>query len=114
MFHRRSSRTSRTSLEAASDPTHPHAESEGESEEALTSLVGVIQAIVSLYAMEEEGCDRIRYIDAGQLHIAFLLKAPLYLVAISDWAEPEAVVRRLAPGPLPAHLPLPLPIAARG
>lgn len=83
------------SSSAASHPAATRAESESErdSEEALTSLVGVIQAIVSLYAMEEEGCDRIRYIDAGQLRIAFLLKAPLYLVAISDWGEPEAVLR---------------------
>lgn len=33
-----------------------------------------------------------RYIDAGDLKIAFYLKSPLYLVATSDWGEPESVV----------------------
>ena len=61
-----------------------------DSEESLTSLVGVVQAIVSLCAIEN---DRIRYINAGSLRIAFLLKSPLYLIAVSDWLEPETVVR---------------------
>ena len=30
--------------------------------------------------------------DAGATKIAFLLKAPLYLVCVSDWNEPESVV----------------------
>ena len=34
-----------------------------------------------------------RYIDAGQLKIAFLLKSPIYLVAASEWGEPETVLR---------------------
>ena len=54
-------------------------------DEEFTSLVGVIQAIISLYAVEN---DRIRYIDAGKLKIAFFLKNPIYLVAVSDWGEP--------------------------
>lgn len=33
-----------------------------------------------------------RYIDAGDLRIAFYLKAPIYLVAVSDWCEPESLV----------------------
>ncbi|KAK9893695.1 DUF254-domain-containing protein [Cystobasidium minutum MCA 4210] len=63
---------------------------EEDSEEMLTSLVGVIQAIISLYAVEN---DMIRYIDAGDLRIAFYLKAPIYLVAVSDWCEPESLLR---------------------
>lgn len=63
-----------------------------DTEEALTSLVGVVQAIVSLYAIEN---DRIRYINAGPRKISFLLKSPLYYVAVSEWGEPETVVGRL-------------------
>lgn len=33
-----------------------------------------------------------RYVDAGGTRIAFLLKAPLYLVCASEWGEPESVV----------------------
>ncbi|BGP58154.1 Vacuolar fusion protein mon1 [Rhodotorula sphaerocarpa] len=61
------------------------------SEEAATGLVGVMQAIVSIFA--DEG-DRIRYIDAGQTRISFLLKAPLYLVVVSSQGEPEQVLRQ--------------------
>lgn len=83
---------------------------EEDSDEVLTSLVGVIQAIISLYAVENDmiryAClphasapsfdvprfTKPRYIDAGDLRIAFYLKAPIYLVAVSDWREPESVV----------------------
>lgn len=65
-------------------------EDEEDPEELLTSLVGVIQAIISLYAVEN---DTIRYIDAGELKIAFLLKAPIYLVAVSHLGEPESILR---------------------
>lgn len=54
----------------------------------------MVQAIISLYAVEN---DRIRYIDAGSLRIAFLLKSPLYYVAVSSWGEPEPVVRSFPP-----------------
>ncbi|POY73088.1 hypothetical protein BMF94_3926 [Rhodotorula taiwanensis] len=60
-------------------------------EEAATGLVGVMQAIVSIFA--DEG-DKIRYIDAGQTRISFLLKAPLYLVVVSSRGEPEPVLRQ--------------------
>lgn len=63
--------------------------SEDEDDEAVTTLVGVIQAIISIFA--DEG-DKIRYINAGQVKISFLLKAPLYFVCVSDWGEPESVV----------------------
>lgn len=33
-----------------------------------------------------------RYIDAGPVKIAALLKSPLYFFAVSDWGEPESVV----------------------
>ncbi|KAL8276925.1 hypothetical protein RQP46_010653 [Phenoliferia psychrophenolica] len=59
-------------------------------EEEATGYVGVMQAIISIFA--DEG-DRLRYVDAGTTKIAFLLKPPLYLVCVSDWGEPESVLR---------------------
>jgi len=53
-------------------------------------MVGVMQAIISIFA--DEG-DRIRYVDAGGTKIGFLLKAPLYLCCVSSWGEPESIVR---------------------
>lgn len=67
-------------------------------EEEATTYVGVMQAIVSIFA--DEG-DRIRYIDAGNTKIAFLLKAPLYLCCVSSWGEPESIV---SPGLGPASI----------
>ncbi|GJN94002.1 hypothetical protein Rhopal_007065-T1 [Rhodotorula paludigena] len=64
-------------------------------EESATGLVGVMQAIVSIFA--DEG-DKIRfvqsYIDAGSTRISFLLKPPLYLVVVSSRGEPESVLRQ--------------------
>ncbi|GAA5866444.1 hypothetical protein JCM8547_000627 [Rhodosporidiobolus lusitaniae] len=60
-------------------------------EEQAAGLVGVMQAIVSIFA--DEG-DKIRYVNAGSTRIAFLLKPPLYLVVVSNgWGEPESVLR---------------------
>ncbi|GAA5979415.1 hypothetical protein JCM11641_005027 [Rhodosporidiobolus odoratus] len=60
-------------------------------EENAAGLVGVMQAIVSIFA--DEG-DKIRYITSGSTRIAFLLKPPLYLVVVSNgWGEPESVLR---------------------
>ncbi|GAA5970190.1 hypothetical protein JCM21900_005873 [Sporobolomyces salmonicolor] len=59
-------------------------------DEAATGLVGVMQAIVSIFA--DEG-DKIRYVDVGSMRISLLLKAPLYLVVASNWGEPESVLR---------------------
>ncbi|GAA5939966.1 hypothetical protein JCM1841_000904 [Sporobolomyces salmonicolor] len=59
-------------------------------DEAATGLVGVMQAIVSIFA--DEG-DKIRYVDVDSMRISLLLKAPLYLVVSSNWGEPESVLR---------------------
>ncbi|SGY20537.1 BQ5605_C016g08087 [Microbotryum silenes-dioicae] len=59
-------------------------------DEEATGYVGVMQAIISIFA--DEG-DKLRYVDAGKMKIAFVLKAPLYLVCVSDWGEPESVLR---------------------
>ncbi|KAK4056699.1 Vacuolar fusion protein mon1 [Microbotryomycetes sp. JL221] len=59
-------------------------------EEEATNFVGVMQAIISIFADER---DRLRYIDAGKTKIAFVLKPPIYLVVVSDWGEPESILR---------------------
>ncbi|KAH8921928.1 DUF254-domain-containing protein [Atractiella rhizophila] len=62
-----------------------------EDEEEATGQVGVMRAIISIF--EEDG-DMIRYVKADQnFRIAFMRKSPLYLVAASDWGEPESVLR---------------------
>nr|KIR50057.1 vacuolar fusion protein MON1 [Cryptococcus bacillisporus CA1280] len=60
------------------------------SEDDVTNLMGVAQALISIFADDN---DRLRYIIKGNHRIAFLLKAPLYLFCISDWGEPEHVLR---------------------
>ncbi|WVR04506.1 hypothetical protein IAU60_001510 [Kwoniella sp. DSM 27419] len=60
------------------------------SEDNITNLMGVAQALISIFAEED---DRIRCIIKGRYRIAFLLKAPLYLFCVSDWGEPEHVLR---------------------
>ncbi|ODN75472.1 hypothetical protein L202_06607 [Cryptococcus amylolentus CBS 6039] len=65
--------------------------SEGEvSNDAVINLMGVAQALISIVA--EDG-DRMRCILKGRHQIAFLLKSPLYLFCVSDWGEPEHVLR---------------------
>lgn len=49
-----------------------------------------MQAIISIFADQN---DRIRYIDAGPLRIAFVIKQHLYYIAVSDWGEPETALR---------------------
>ncbi|GAA5926652.1 guanine nucleotide exchange factor MON1 [Sporobolomyces koalae] len=59
-------------------------------EDMASGLVGVMQAIVSIFA--DEG-DKIRTVDTGNRRITFLLKSPLYLVVSSSWGEPESTLR---------------------
>ncbi|KAL7423328.1 Vacuolar fusion protein mon1 [Cryptotrichosporon argae] len=56
----------------------------------LTNITGVAQALISIFAADD---DRIRCIVKGKHRIAFLLKVPLYLFCVSDWGEPEHVLR---------------------
>jgi hypothetical protein len=51
--------------------------------------MGVVQALISTFAQDD---DRPKSIVKGNVRIAFLLKPPLYLFAVSDWGEPEHVV----------------------
>jgi hypothetical protein len=60
------------------------------SEDTITNLMGVAQALISIFA---EYDDKLRSIVRDGQRIAFVLKAPLYLFCVSDWGEPEHVVR---------------------
>ncbi|KAG8914733.1 Vacuolar fusion protein mon1 [Tulasnella sp. 417] len=59
-------------------------------EDDITSAMGIMQAIISIYA--DDG-DKIRCINAGSTRITFLLRPPLYYVCVSPWGEPESVTR---------------------
>ncbi|KAG9034429.1 Vacuolar fusion protein mon1 [Tulasnella sp. JGI-2019a] len=60
------------------------------SEEELTNVMGIMQALISVYA--DDG-DKLRCINAGKTRITFLLRAPLYYACVSSWGEPESVGR---------------------
>lgn len=62
-------------------------------ESKLAPTFGVLQALVSFVSDQN---DTLRYIKAGKLHIAFLMRGPLYLVAASSVGEPvEHTFRQL-------------------
>jgi hypothetical protein len=56
-----------------------------------TATLGVVQALISIFL--DDG-DRLRSIKSGQTRITFVLRPPLYYVAVSAWGEPESVVRK--------------------
>ncbi|KAF8551678.1 DUF254-domain-containing protein [Imleria badia] len=60
------------------------------SEDELSSTMGIIQALVSVFI--DDG-DKLRCINAGPLTITFLLRSPIYYVCASTWGEPESVTR---------------------
>ncbi|KAI0333661.1 DUF254-domain-containing protein [Cubamyces sp. BRFM 1775] len=62
----------------------------GHDAEGTTSLIGVIQALVSIFL--DDG-DKLRCINAGNTRIVFLLRPPLYYACVSAWGEPESVTR---------------------
>lgn len=59
-------------------------------EDTLTNLMGVVQALVSIFAEDD---DKLRSVVKGRTRIAFLIKPEMYLFAVSDWGEPEHVLR---------------------
>ncbi|KAI8924396.1 vacuolar fusion protein MON1 [Entophlyctis helioformis] len=59
-------------------------------ETKLSSFIGVIQAIISFYADED---DTLRSITAGGHLFVFLARGPLYLVAVSCTGESEEQLR---------------------
>ncbi|KIJ62584.1 hypothetical protein HYDPIDRAFT_176402 [Hydnomerulius pinastri MD-312] len=64
--------------------------SEDEDSDALSSTMGIVQALLSVFI--DDG-DKLRCINAGRLRIMFLLRSPLYYVCASMWGEPESVTR---------------------
>jgi hypothetical protein len=58
-------------------------------EDQTTNMMGVIQALISIYA---ESGDKLRSIKRGRHKIVFLLRSPVYLFGTSDWGEPDFVV----------------------
>lgn len=77
-----SSGSPRTGVEADSD----------EEDESSTTQVGVMQALISIFA--DEDSDKLRFIRQGDLLIVFLLRAPLYLVCVSSWSEEPSTLRQ--------------------
>lgn len=61
----------------------------GKDEDALSSTMSLVQALMSIFI--DEG-DKLRCINAGRMRITFLQRSPLYLVCVSNWGEPESVV----------------------
>ncbi|KAK6903907.1 vacuolar fusion protein MON1 [Kwoniella mangroviensis CBS 8886] len=60
------------------------------SQDNITELMAIASTLISIF---QEDDDKIRCIIKGQTRIGFLLKPPLYLFAVSDWGEPEHVLR---------------------
>ncbi|KAI8390974.1 vacuolar fusion protein MON1 [Radiomyces spectabilis] len=59
-------------------------------ESRLSSLMGVTQAIISFF---QDGDDTIKLINAGNHKFVFLLKGPLYFVAVSRTGESHIQLR---------------------
>lgn len=63
-----------------------------EEDESSTTQVGVMQALISIFA--DEDSDKLRFIRQGDLLITFLLRSPLYLVCVSSWNEEPSTLRQ--------------------
>ncbi|SNX87250.1 related to MON1 - required for fusion of cvt-vesicles and autophagosomes with the vacuole [Melanopsichium pennsylvanicum] len=68
------------------------ADESDEEDESATTQVGVMQALISIFA--DEDFDKLRFIRQGDLLIAFLLRSPLYLVCVSNWNEEPSTLRQ--------------------
>lgn len=51
-----------------------------------------MQALISIFA--DEDSDKLRFVRQGELLITFLLRAPLYLVCVSNWNEEPSTLRQ--------------------
>ncbi|WRT64932.1 uncharacterized protein IL334_001872 [Kwoniella shivajii] len=60
------------------------------SEDNITNLMAIGSTLISIF---QEDDDKIRCIIKGKTRIGFLLKSPLYLFGVSDWGEPEHILR---------------------
>lgn len=63
----------------------------GEDEDSLTNMMGVAQALISIFQTED---DAPRMIKHGDSKVVFNIKENLYFFAVSDWGEPEYIVSR--------------------
>ena len=84
-----------SSSSAQSEPAHAAEAGANESDdedESSTTQVGVMQALISIFA--DEDSDKLRFIRQGDLLITFLLRAPLYLVCVSSWNEEPSTLRQ--------------------
>lgn len=61
----------------------------GEDEDSLTNMMGVAQALISIF--QTDG-DAPRMIVHGNSKVVFNIKDNLYFFAVSDWGEPEYIV----------------------
>ncbi|WVN88683.1 uncharacterized protein L203_103896 [Cryptococcus depauperatus CBS 7841] len=59
-------------------------------EDNVTNITGVAHALISVLA---ENNDKLRCLIKGHCRIAFLDRTPLHLFCVSDWGEPEYVLR---------------------
>ncbi|KAJ8696394.1 Vacuolar fusion protein mon1 [Pleurotus ostreatus] len=59
-------------------------------EDSLASIIGIMQALVSVFI--DDG-DKLRCINTKTSRITFLIRSPLYYVCYSNWGEPESVTR---------------------
>ncbi|KAF4599518.1 Vacuolar fusion protein mon1 [Pleurotus pulmonarius] len=59
-------------------------------EDSLASVIGIMQALVSVFI--DDG-DKLRCINTKTSRITFLIRSPLYYVCYSNWGEPESVTR---------------------
>ncbi|KAJ9479497.1 Vacuolar fusion protein MON1 [Pseudozyma hubeiensis] len=71
---------------------HDNGNESDEEDESSTTQVGVMQALISIFA--DEDSDKLRFIRQGDLLITFLLRAPLYLVCVSSWNEEPSTLRQ--------------------
>lgn len=87
-------RRQRTPTSTISSPAGDvdNADESDEEDERSTTQVGVMQALISIFA--DQDSDKLRFIRQGDLLITFLLRAPLYLVCVSSWNEEPSTLRQ--------------------
>ncbi|EKD02479.1 hypothetical protein A1Q2_03239 [Trichosporon asahii var. asahii CBS 8904] len=78
------SRASSSAISAKADRRN-----HGEDEDSLTNMMGVAQALISIFQTED---DAPRMIKHGDSKVVFNIKENLYFFAVSDWGEPEYII----------------------
>ncbi|SPO23640.1 related to MON1 - required for fusion of cvt-vesicles and autophagosomes with the vacuole [Ustilago trichophora] len=90
--HRDQRRRQQSPLSDPVSTSESNANESDEEDESSTTQVGVMQALISIFA--DEDSDKLRFIRRGDLLITFLLRAPLYLVCVSNWNEEPSTLRQ--------------------